>query len=177
MISDQLKEIRRQSFAKLESRLQQEKPTPQDSFFYYHSSEDRIVLSHAIFWVMTQSFNKVIPNKKYLLLLRQYQEEMLEAYLTEDEYFPELLRYCNVIYELMPYFLRGAGSIKSDKSVRKFAAICIVAAGYAGDMPEEQCDELLDDMDFYNNRVKCPKIEQMLPKMKRLVEDEMQEIR
>ena len=26
----------------------------EDSLFYYHRSEDRIVLSHAMFWVMSQ---------------------------------------------------------------------------------------------------------------------------
>ena len=30
--------------------------------------------------------------KEFFLLLRQYEEEMLDAFLTEDDYFPELLR-------------------------------------------------------------------------------------
>ena len=32
---------------------------------------------------------------------------MLDAYLTESDYFPELLRYCNLIYELLPLILKG----------------------------------------------------------------------
>ena len=32
--------------------------------------------------------------------------------------------------------------------------MAVVAGGYGGDMPEELCNELLDDMDFHYNRVK-----------------------
>lgn len=174
MIPEQLKEIRRQSFERLEKQLQRQNTSPQDSIFYYHSSEDRIVLSHAIFWVVTKYFKKEIPKMKYLLLLQQYEEEMLAAYLTEDEYFPELLHFCNVIYELMPSLICESGDIKRDKSLRRLAAMCVVSAGYAGDMPEEQYIDLMNDMDFYNDRVKCQKIEQMLPQLKRLVMAEMQ---
>ena len=28
---------------------------PEDDLFYYHPSEDKIVLSHALFWVMPQN--------------------------------------------------------------------------------------------------------------------------
>ncbi len=37
-------------------------------------------------------------------------------------------------------------------------------------MDEELCNELLDDMDFHYNKVKCRKIEQMLPKLMKRVE-------
>lgn len=49
------------------------------------------------------------------------------------------------------------------------AAIAIVAGGYGRDMPEEQCYDLLDDMDFYYNKVKCKKIERMLPELSKMV--------
>ena len=49
------KEIRKQMFAEMEQRLKEMQPKEEDSLFYYHSSEDRIVLSHAIFWVMSRS--------------------------------------------------------------------------------------------------------------------------
>ena len=39
-------------------------------------------------------------------------------------------------------------------------------------MPEDLANELLDNMDFYYNKVKCPKIEQMLPKLMKMVEGE-----
>ena len=55
--------------------------------------------------------------------------------------------------------------LKTEKDARKLAAIALVAAGYAGDMPEELCNELLDNLDFENNRVRSRKIEQMMPKM------------
>ena len=42
-----------------------------------------------------------------------------------------------------------------------------------GDMDEELANELLDDMDYYNDKVKCRKIELMLPKLMKMVEKEM----
>ena len=50
-----------------------------------------------------------------------------------------------------------------DKDARRLGAICVVAGGYGGDMKEVKANELLDDIDFYYNKVKCRKIEQMLP--------------
>ena len=41
-------------FAPMEQKLQEMHTKEDDSLFYYHSSEDRIVLSHATFWTMTQ---------------------------------------------------------------------------------------------------------------------------
>lgn len=49
----------------------------------------------------------------------------------------------------------------------------MVAAGYAGDMPEALCYDLLDDIDFLFNKVKCRKIEQMLPQLNKMVEEEI----
>ena len=71
-----LREARRQMMADLESSMLKGK-SPEDSIFYYHSSEDRIVLSHALFWVMTKSLKGKVAKEKNLLLIRQFQEEML----------------------------------------------------------------------------------------------------
>ena len=79
--------------------------SPEDDLFYYHPSEDKIVLSHALFWVMTQNIKGKVGKEKYLLLLRQYQEEMLEAYLTESEDFKDLLHYCNIMYNALLSYL------------------------------------------------------------------------
>ena len=49
-------------FAQMEQKLQEMHTKEDDSLFYYHSSEDRIVLSHAMFWTMT--FSK-IPRPLY----------------------------------------------------------------------------------------------------------------
>ena len=49
----------------------------------------------------------------------------------------------------------------------------MVAAGYAGDMLEGLCYDLLDDIDFHFNKVKCRKIEQMLPQFNKMVEEEI----
>ena len=130
------------------------------------SEELKIVLSHALFGVMTQPqcLKGKIRKEKFFLLLRQYEEEMLDAFLTENDYFSELL----------PTILMST-ELRTDKDARKLAAIAVVAAGYGGDMDEELANELLDDMDFDRyGKVKCPKIEQMLPKLMKMVEGEME---
>ena len=51
--------------ADLESSMLKGK-SPEDCIFYYHSSEDRIVLSHALFWVMTKSLKgKMAKGKNF----------------------------------------------------------------------------------------------------------------
>ena len=126
--------------------------------------------------------------KEFFLLLRQYQEEMLDAFLTEDDYFPELLRSqdlrnerlkvesCNILFETLSRILMSTG-FRTDKDTRKLAAIAVVAAGYGGDMDEELCNELLDDMDFHYNKVKCRKVELMMPMLMGMVEGEMRSMR
>ena len=177
MDKNELRETRKQMFAQMEQRLQEIHPKEEDRMFYYHSSEDRIVLLHALFWVMTQpqSLMGKIRKEKCFLLLRQYEEEMLDAFLTEDDYFSELLHYCNILFEMLPTILMST-ELRADKDARKLAAISVVAAGYGGDMDEELCNELLDDMDFHFNKVKCRKIEGMLPKLMQMVEGEMKSL-
>ena len=173
MAPAELKEMRKQMFAKMEEMLKDRKP--EDSSFYYHSSEDRIVLSHALFYSLTKNIKGKMAQQKFLLLLRQYQEEMLEAYLTESPDFNDLLYYCNITYDVLPTILCGAFDIRNDKDARRLSAITVVAGGYGGDMPESLCNELLDDMDFYYNKVKCRKIEGMLPVLSKLVIEEQKD--
>ena len=66
-----------------------------------------------------------------------------------------------------------ASHLRTEKDARKLAAISMVAAGYAGDMPEELANELLDDIDYHFDKVKCRKIEQMIPLLMKMVESEM----
>ena len=178
MDKKELKEIRKQKFAQMEQQLKETHPKEEDSLFYYHSSEERIVLSHALFWTMTlpQFFKSRLRKEKFFLLLRQYQEEMLDAFLQDDDYFSDLLHYCNILYEMLPTILMST-ALRTDKDARKLAAIAVVAAGYGGDMDEELCNELLDDMDFHYNKVKCRKIEGMQPKLMKMVEGEMKSMR
>ena len=178
MDKNELKEIRKQQFAQMEQRLHESWSSEEDSLFYYHPSEDRVVLSHALFWTMTlpQFFKSRLRKEKFFLLLRQYEEEMLDAFLTEDDYFPELLRYCNILFEMLPTILMSS-YYREEKDSRKLAAISVVAAGFGGDMDEELANELLDDMDFHFNKVKCRKIEGMLPKLMKMVEGEMEGMR
>ena len=170
----ELREKRKQWFAQMDLKLQESWSSKEDSLFYYHSSEDRIVLSHAMFWTMThlQFFKSKIRKEKFFLLLRQYEEEMLDAFLLDDDYSSELLHYCNIMYEMLPTIL-GSSHLRAEKDARKLAAISLVAAGYAGDMSEELCDELLDDIDYHFNKVKCRKIETMMPRLMKMVESEM----
>ena len=171
-IKAKLRETRRLMMTNLEETMLKGK-SPEDSVFYYHSSEDRIVLSHALFWVMTQSLKGKVGKEKNILLIRQYQEEMLESYLMEDDYFPEILHYCKIMYETLLTVTAGVYDLHTNKQARKLAGITMVAAGYAGDMPEGLCYDLLDDIDFHFNKVKCRKIEQMLPQLNKMVEEEI----
>ena len=178
MDKNELKEIRKQKFAQMEQQLKDMHPKEEDRMFYYHSSEDRIVLSHALFWTMTlpQFFKSRLRKEKFFLLLRQYQEEMLDAFLQDDDYFSDLLHYCNILYEMLPTILMSS-YLREEKDARRLAAISVVAAGFGGDMDEELCNELLDDMDFHYHKVKCRKIEGMLPKLMKMVEGEMRSMR
>ena len=67
--------------------------------------------------------------------------------------------------------------LRIEKDAGRLVPIAVVAAGYGGDMDKELCNELLDDMDFHYNKVKCRKIEGMLPKLMKMVEGEMRSMR
>lgn len=168
----QLREERKQMFDQMEKQQMKGK-APEDDIFYHHANEDRIVLSHAIFWVMTRSLSGRISKEKFLLIQRKYQEEMLEAYLTEDDYFHELLRYCNIIYNTLPSILTNIYDLSKDKAACRLSAITITASGYGGDISDDMAYEYLDDIDFQYNKVKCRKIEQKLPELNQYVENEM----
>lgn len=175
MDKNELKEIRKQKFAQMEQQLKETHPKEEDSLFYYHSSEERIVLSHALFWTMTlpQFFKSRLRKEKFFLLLRQYQEEMLDAFLQDDDYFSDLLHYCNILYEMLPTILMSS-YFREEKDARKLAAISVVAAGFGGDMPEELATILIDDIDYHYNKVKCRQIELIVPKLMKMVEGEME---
>ena len=67
-----LREQRKRMFDEMERKLKEGQTRAEDGMFYYHSSEDRIVLSHALFWAMTppQFFKGKIRKEKFFLLLR-----------------------------------------------------------------------------------------------------------
>jgi hypothetical protein len=76
------------------------------------------------------------------------------------------------MYEIMPTILMSS-YLREEKDSRRLAAIAVVAAGFAGDMPEELVDILLDDIDYHYNKVKCRQIELIIPKLMKMVEGEM----
>ena len=168
MNKEERNSFRKEMIGKLEEQWAKSN-SPKDNLFYYHPSEDKIVLSHALFWVMPQNIKGKVGKEKYLLLLRQYQGEMLESYLTESEDFKDQLHYCNIMYNALPMLLRSTYDFCIHLDARKLAAITIVAGGYGGDMPEDQAYDLLDDIDFYYYKVKCKKIERMLPELSKMV--------
>lgn len=178
MDKNELREVRKRKFVQMEQQLKEMYPNEKDSLFYYHFSEDRIVLSHALFWTMTlpQFFKSKLRKEKFFLLLRQYQEEMLDAFLQDDDYFSDLLHYCNIMYEILPTILMSS-HLREEKDSRRLAAISVVAAGYGGDMNEELANILLDDIDYNYNKVKCRQIELIMPKLMKMVEGEMEGMR
>ena len=145
--------MRKQMFDRMEAQLHKT-CKPEERMFAMHPDEEHIIVSHALF------------------LLRKFEEEMLTAYLTESDEFPELLRYCNLLYETFPYELAVAARNSAITSkISKLQAIGIVAAGYGGDMDDDTVDEILDSLDFdFNNKVCCPVIERMLPQLNKIAE-------
>ncbi len=161
-------------FDMMETDLQ-EHCKPEDRMFAMHPDEEHIIISHALFLMMSKPLASKLQSLKGLYLLRKLEEEMLTAYLTESEDFPELLRYCNLMYETLPYELAAvAHNAAITSKVRKLQAIAMVAAGYGGDMNDDTVDDILDDMDFtYNNKVCCPKIDRMLPRLQKMADREL----
>lgn len=51
-----------------------------------------------------------------------------------------------------------------------------MAAGFGGDMPEKLATILIDDIDYHFNKVKCRAIEHMMPKLMKMVEEEMKSL-
>ena len=72
----------------------------------------------------------------------------------------------------------NSSHLRGEKGASKLAALSLVADGYEGDMDEELANELLYDMDFDRyGKVKCLKIGGMLPKLMKMVEEEMESMR
>lgn len=96
-------------------------------------------------------------------------------WLTESPDFSNLLRYCNLIFEGLIYQLKISVQygFLTPSQANRLGSILVVTAGYGGDMPDEEAWELLDDMDFEQNKIRCRKMEQMLPLLKKWVNEEM----
>lgn len=168
------KDIRREMFDRMEADLRKT-CKPEERMFALHPDEGHIVVSHALFLMMSKPLTGKLPKLKGFYLLRKFEEEMLTAYLTESDEFPELLRYCNLLYEGFPYELAAAArNVTIASKVRKLQGIAMVAAGYGGDMDGDTVDDILDDMDFdRNNKVCSHVIERMMPQLNTMVEREM----
>lgn len=174
MKQESQKETRKEMFDRMEADLLKT-CKPEDRMFALHPDEEHIIVSHALFLMMSKPLAGKLSSLKGLYLLRKLEEEMLTAYLTEAEDFTELLRYCNLLYEVFPYELASAARNASKASkVRKLQATAMVAAGYGGDMDDDTVDDILDDMDFDRyNKVCCPLIDRMMPQLNKMVEREM----
>lgn len=173
MKQDSQKEMRKQMFDRMEAELQKT-CKPEERMFALHTDEDHIIVSHALFLIMSKLLATKLPSLKGLYLLRKLEEEMLTAYLTESDGFPKLLCYCNLLYDMFPYELAAAArnAVIASK-IRKLQAIGMVAAGYGGIMEDDTVDDILDDMDFdRNNKVCSHVIELMMPQLNELVKRE-----
>ena len=160
--------MRKKMFGQMEAGLQKT-CKPEDRMFALHPDEEHIVVSHALFLMMSK------PLARGFYLLRKLEEEMLTAYLTESDEFTELLRYCNLLYEVFPYELAAAARNAAIASkVRKLQGIARIAVGYGGDMDDDMVDDILDAMDFDRyNKVCCPLIDRMMPRLNKMAEREM----
>lgn len=150
---------------------------PEERSFFYHPNEDRIVLSHALFWVLSKPFAKVLQDYNALLFLRQCEDEMLSAYLTKSDEYPELLHNCNICFDCLLVMLASdIHDRKNEEVAKKLFVTAAVASGYGGDMADELANELLDDMEFSYNKVCCCKIEGILPQLNKMIENELHEM-
>ena len=167
------KEMRKEMFDQMEADLQKSYK-PEERMFSLHPDEEHIIVSHALFLMMSKPLAGKLPSLKDLFLLRKLEEEMLTAYLTESDEYPELLRYCNLLYDMLPYGLAAAARNAAIASkVRKLQVIGMVAAGYGGDMEDDTVDDILDNLHFDRNSKVCSHvIERMLPQLNQLVEQE-----
>lgn len=77
-----IRDMCRQLFDQMGTDLQ-ERCKPEDHMFALHPDEDHIIVSHALFLMMSKLLANRLPSLKSLYLLRKYEEEMLAAYLTE----------------------------------------------------------------------------------------------
>ena len=77
------------------------------------------------------------------------------------------------MYETLLTVTVGVYDLHTNKEARKLAGITMIAAGYASDMSEDLFNDLLDDIDFHYNKVKCRKIEQKLTQLNTMAEEEM----
>ena len=173
MKQDSQKEMRKEMFDRIEAELQKT-CKPEKRMFALHPDEDHIIVSHALFLMTSKPLATKLPSLKGLYMLRKLEEEMLTAYLTESDEFPELLRYCNLLYDMFPYELAAAERNAAIASkVRKLQVIGMGAAGYGGDMDDDTVDDILDDMDFDRNSKVCSHvIERMMPQLNQMVERE-----
>lgn len=122
-----------------------------------------------------QIFGQEAAQAQELLPARKFEEEMLTAYLTESEDFPELLRACNIVFEGLPYELSQVMHNPVTAKVARLQSVAIVAIGYGGDMSDDQVIEILDDLDFKNNVVYSSQIEDLLPILKKMAEEELRQ--
>lgn len=87
-----------------------------------------------------------------------------------------MLRACNIVFEGLPYELSQVmHNPITAKVARRLQSVAIVAIGYGGDMSDDQAIEILDDLDFKNNVVYSSQIENLLPILKKMAEEELRQ--
>ena len=108
---------------------------------------------------------------------KQFFDEVERMYQVNKDPKDDVFYYhpnCNILFNALPYQLgHDKREGKAVKASNRLIAIAVVASGYGGDMDEDLADELLDDMDFFFNKVCCRKIERMILHLNKLVEEEL----
>ena len=98
-------------FAQMEQQLKETHPKEEDWLFYYHSSEERIVLSHALFWKMTlpQFFNpeNLLPSPVVAEGFGGDMDEELANILLDDMDFDKYGKVkCRMIEHTLPKLMK-----------------------------------------------------------------------
>ena len=129
---------------------------------------------------------ELVPAISNLIFVRSTQERLSE--LKQSNEVLEPLRYmmdhttscehapspssppCSSGSSLLTNLSLGPGPSTKFFSARdRYLSDLVLGSG----MDEELANALLDDMDFFNNKVKCRKIEGLMPKLMKMVEEEM----
>ena len=108
------------------------------------------------------------------LLMADLEKSMLKGKSPEDSIFCYHDRI--VLSHALFWGMTKSQKGKVAKDARKLTGITMIAAGYTGDMSEDLCNDLIDDIDFHHNKVWCRKFEQMLPQLHKMVEEEIKGI-
>lgn len=121
---------------------------PEDSIFYYHSSMEKVLVSCAVFTMLTQGLEKELDDLKAIHLFRQYTRELIEGWQAGNGDFDFLFRSIGLTAECLPLmFVEGMNSRPGKKpALKKLMAAFSIGLGYCGEMSQSKAEGLLADI-------------------------------